>query len=219
MKKRLAAAVLLAIGVLLLEAAPAFAHVTVDPSTATKGSFAKLTFRVPNEAPLANTVKLSVTFDENHPLATVTVKPKQGWTPNVSKKPLRAALQTEAGQVTEAVSQIVWSGGTISPGQFDEFEVSVGPLPSDIDVMLFRSVQTYSDGSEVSWSQQSFTDQPQPDHPAPELQLIAATSAKAKKASTSSSSTTKTVAVAAFVIGSAGLVIGGWAWWNVRRWR
>ncbi|MEY2453731.1 MAG: hypothetical protein QOD92_3305 [Acidimicrobiaceae bacterium] len=217
MKKRLAAAAALGVAVLLMTAAPALAHVTVDPSIATKGGFTKLSIRVPNEMDTANTVKVDVKFDENHPLASVSVKPKAGWTPQVIKKKLATPLQTDDGQVTEAVSEIVWSGGTIAPGQFDEFEVSVGPLPSNIDVLLFPTIQTYSDGTEVSWIQQAFDGQPEPDHPAPALHLVAAAGSKQK--SSSSTNNTKNLAIAAFVIGSAGLGIGGWAWWNVRRWR
>ena len=42
---------------LLMAAAPASAHVTVNPA-AEPGSYAKLTFRVPNERPDSATVKL-----------------------------------------------------------------------------------------------------------------------------------------------------------------
>ncbi|MEY2447772.1 MAG: hypothetical protein QOH79_1248 [Acidimicrobiaceae bacterium] len=219
MKKRLAAAAALATGLFMLSATPAFAHVSVDPSDATKGSSTKLTFRVPNET-AANTVKFDVRFDENHPIASVSVKPKTGWTPNVIKKPLKAPMQTEQGQVTEAVSEIVWSGGTIAPGQFDEFEISVGQLPSDVDVLLFPSVQTYSDGAEVSWNQQTFAGQPEPDHPAPQVNLTAATAvAAAKKSGNNAAANTKNLAIAAFALALVGIGIGGWAWFNVRRWR
>lgn len=219
MRMRLGATVGLAIGVLVLWAGPALAHVTVDPSQAPKGSDTKLTFGVPNETAAANTVKFDVKFDENHPIASVSVKPSAGWTAQVIMKSLKAPLQTDNGQVTQAVSEIVWTGGTIAPGQFDEFEVSVGPLPSDVDLLLFPAVQTYSDGTEVSWIQQSFAGQPEPDHPAPELRLTAAATAAKKANTSSSSSNTKTLAIAAFLVGSAGLGIGSWAWWNVRRWR
>lgn len=217
MKKRFAAGAALGVAVVLMMAAPALAHVTVDPGTATKGGFSKLSIVVPNEMDSANTVKVDVKFDENHPLASVSVKPKAGWTPQVITKTLKTPLQTDEGQVTEAVSEIVWSGGTIAPGQFDEFEIEVGPLPTDINVLLFPTVQTYSDGTEVSWIQQSFEGQPEPDHPAPALNLIALVTARQK--STTSSNNTKNLAIAAFVIGAAGLGVGGWAWWNVRRWR
>jgi uncharacterized protein YcnI len=210
------ATVAVAVGLLVLFASPAFAHVTIDPAEALKGSFTKLTFRVPNEMELANTVKFDVKFDENHPIAEVSVKPKPGWTVTVSKKPLRVPLQTATGEITSAVSQIVWSGGAIAPGQFDEFEVSAGPLPSGVNLLLFPAVQTYNDGTEVSWIQQAFSGQPEPDRPAPQLRLTAASGPAAPKPSTGD---TSTLALAAFVIGSAGLGFGGWAWLNVRRWR
>ena len=88
MKKRLGATIAIAIGVLVLCGAPAFAHITVDPSQAQKGSEVKLTFSVPNEMESASTVKFDVKFDENHPIASVDVKPKPGWTPQVITSPL-----------------------------------------------------------------------------------------------------------------------------------
>jgi uncharacterized protein YcnI len=194
------------------------AHVTVDPTNAPKGGDAKLTFRVPNESDTAKTIEFDLAIDQNHPIATVDVKPKPGWTVKVNKKPLKAPLQTDNGQVTESVSDIAWTGGTIEPGQFDEFEIAVGPLPTDVDLLLFPAVQTYSDGSKVSWIQQSFAGQPEPADPAPQLNLTAAAGA-AKKATSSSSNNTRNLAIAAFLVGAAGLVIGSWAWWNVRRWR
>ena len=66
-RKTVVAVVALAIGAL---AAPASAHVTVNPREATKGSFAKLTFRVPNERPDSGTTKLEVSFPVDHPLAS-----------------------------------------------------------------------------------------------------------------------------------------------------
>jgi uncharacterized protein YcnI len=216
MRKRIPAAVTLVIGGLVWFASPVWAHVTVDPGQAPKGSYTKLIFRVPSEMALANTVKFDVKFDENHPIPTVAIKPKAGWTPNVITRPLRAPIQTGDGDVTDAVSQITWAGGTIAPGQFDEFEVAVGPLPADVEVLLFPAVQTYSDGTEVTWNQQSFAGQPEPDHPAPVLKLTAATGT-AKPASSGDGSST--LAAVALVIGAAGLGIGSWAWWNVRRWR
>ena len=216
MRKRLGASVALAVGGLVLFAAPALAHITVDPNEAPKGSFKKLVFSVPNEVDVANTVKIDLKFDPNHPIPTVTVKPNPGWTATVSKFQLKAPLQTADGQVTEAVSEIVWSGGTIAPGQFEEFEVSAGPLPADVDLLLFPAIQTYSDGTEVDWTQQSFEGQPAPEHPAPVIKMTAATSTATTSTSKSGIST---LALAALLIGGAGLVIGSSAWWNVRRWR
>jgi uncharacterized protein YcnI len=218
MRKRLAAAAVLGIVVFTLAAAPALAHVVVNPSEANKGEFARLAFRVPNEMDNADTVKIDVQFSSEHPIANVSVQPKAGWTVDVKKDQLRSPLQTGEGQVTEAVSEITWSGGKIGPGQFDEFVVSAGPLPSDADVLVFPTIQTYSDGTEVKWIQQTFAGQPEPDSPAPQLALTSA-KASAKKTSSSSSNTTKYIAIAGLVVAVAALGVGGLAFVNVRRWR
>lgn len=216
MRKRVGGAVALTIVGLVLLAAPALAHVTVDPGEAVKGSFVKLSFRVPNEVEVANTVKFEVNFDTNNPIPLVSVEPKAGWTFLVATAPLGAPLETVHGQVTKAVSEITWSGGVIAPGQFDEFEVLVGPLPGGVDRLLFPAVQTYSDGTEVRWDQQAFAEQPAPEHPMPELEL---TRAGGKEDATKSTGGTSTLALAAFLIGAAGLGVGGYALVIVRRWR
>ena len=47
-------------GCTLALAAPASAHVTVNPRQATAGSYEKLTVRVPNESPTAGTVAVAL---------------------------------------------------------------------------------------------------------------------------------------------------------------
>src|SRR4051812_21377090 len=208
MRKRLAAAMAVGVAVLTLGAAPALAHIVVSPSEATKGSFTRLAFQVPNESETADTVKVDVQFSTDHPIASVSVQPKTGWTVDVKKTTLASPLETDDGEATEAVSEIVWSGGKIGPGEFDEFVVSAGPLPSDAEVLVFPTIQTYSDGTESKWIQQTFAGQPEPDSPAPQLALTSAKAA-AKKTSSSSSNTTKYVAVAGVILGAAGLAVGG----------
>jgi hypothetical protein len=36
------------------------------------------------------------------------------------------------------------------PGEFDWFWVSAGPLPTDVDSLLFPTIQIYSSGEEVA---------------------------------------------------------------------
>ena len=144
--------------------APALAHVSVNPSEAAQGGFEKLTFRVPNEQDTADTVKVEVKFPTDTPIASVSVKPHPGWTIDVKKDPLATPLTTDDGTVTEAVSLITWSGGKIGPGEFDEFEVSVGPLPA-VDSLKFPTVQTYSDGTVVSWIEDTPPGGAEPAHP------------------------------------------------------
>jgi uncharacterized protein len=56
----------------------ASAHVSVQPPEAEQGGFVKLTFRVPNELPDANTVGLRVRLPQDAPFTSVSVKPKAG---------------------------------------------------------------------------------------------------------------------------------------------
>jgi len=171
--KRTLLVVLAAGAALVLPAASAFAHVTVNPREATQGGYAKLAFRVPNERDNANTTKLEVNFPADHPLASVSVRPQAGWSYAVEKTKLATPIKSDDGDITEAVSKVTWTGGAIKPGEFNEFEVSVGPLPSDVDSISFKALQTYSDGEVVRWIEDA-TGPGDVDHPAPLLKLTQA---------------------------------------------
>jgi uncharacterized protein YcnI len=111
----------------------ASAHVTVNPREATVGGFTKLTFRVPNEKDSAATTKLEVVVPTDKPIAFVSVKPVPGWTVTTESTKLATPVQSDDGTVTDAVSKITWAAdgpaSAIKPGQFQEFDVSAGPLP------------------------------------------------------------------------------------------
>jgi uncharacterized protein YcnI len=152
-------------------AGPAAAHVTANPRTAEQGSYSKVSFRVPNERDDAGTTKLQIDLPIDHPVASVSVRPTPGWKVKVDKSKLPTPIKTHGGELTEAVSRITWTGGKIEPGRFEEFDVSMGPLPADTDRMLFKTEQTYSNGEIVKWDQDPGTEGQEPEHPAPMLQL------------------------------------------------
>lgn len=176
-------------------AAPAFAHVSVNPKSATQGGFAALTFRVPNEGDTASTTAVNVVFPADQPLKSVSVKPHPGWTYVVTKTKLATPISSDDGQVTEAVSSITWTADSaetaVKPGQFEEFDVSAGPLPK-APSMTFKALQTYSDGTIVRWIEPRVPGAAEPEHPAPVLTLTPAVAAGA-----SSSGTTTGASVAA----------------------
>lgn len=174
-RMRTGAAALVATAALVaLAAAPASAHVTVNPSTAPAGGFAALTFRVPTESDSASTTKLEVVFPTDTPLAFVSIKPHPGWDYRVTKATLAKPVTDEGDTITEAVASVTWTADSartaIKPGEFDEFEISAGPLP-DSGSMTFKALQTYDDGTVVRWIQPPGTDGSEPDHPAPVLTL------------------------------------------------
>jgi uncharacterized protein YcnI len=174
------AAAALAMGAVF--AGPAAAHVTVQPGTATQGGFTAVSFRVPTERADAATTRLAVTFPTEQPLASARVKPHPGWSYRLQKAKLQTPLETEGGAVTEAVRTITWTadgaGSAIKPGEFDEFTISLGPLPKT-EQMVFRVVQTYSDGEVVRWIEQASPGAEEPEHPAPVLKLTAPAAAAA----------------------------------------
>jgi uncharacterized protein len=185
--------------------------VTVNPKEAAKGGFAKLTFRVPTESDTASTTQLEVSFPADHPLAFVSVKPVPGWTFSVTKEKLAKPISSDDGEVSEAVSKITWTGGKIAPGEFQEFDVSVGPLPTDTDSLVFKAVQTYDNGDVVRWIDEATPGGEEPEHPAPVLTLTAASGddhAAATDDATSESSDKSSSDGAARGLGVAGIVLG-----------
>lgn len=154
-------------------ATAASAHVTANPKTAEQGSYAKVAFRVPNERDNASTTKLVVHLPVEHPLSSVSVRPVPGWDVKVEKSKLPKPIKAHGGELTEAVTKITWSGGEIEPGQFEEFDVSMGRLPTDTDQMVFKADQTYSSGEVVKWEEEPPAEgAPEPEHPAPVLKLL-----------------------------------------------
>jgi uncharacterized protein YcnI len=162
--------------VVALGATAAGAHVSVQPISAPKGGFEILSFSVPNEEVAANTVTVQVNLPTKYPIASVSIQPKPGWSTVVKKSKLAKPVQSDDGEVTEAVTQITWSAtdGGLKPGEFDLFTISAGPLPTNTNQLVFKAIQTYSDGTTVSWIQQTVKGTPEPDHPAPVLKLTAA---------------------------------------------
>jgi len=156
-------------------AVPASAHVKVSGTDAVQAGSGVLTFRVPTESATASTTGLLITFPANAPFTSVDTQPKAGWTASVEKKPLPNPVPGEDGStITQYVSQVDFKAtnpaSAIPPGQFDMFNLSVGPFPKASSVS-FGALQTYSDGTTVNWDEQSADGTTEPAHPAPVLQL------------------------------------------------
>lgn len=223
--KRLAlvtGAVLLAV---LGFAAPAAAHVTVNPTEATQGGYARLAFRVPTESDTASTTKVEVVLPEDAPVASVSTMPVAGWTVAVEKRTVNPPVEVHGSQVSEVVSKITWTaaaGGGVKPGEFQEFPVSMGPLP-DVKKMVFKTLQTYSDGKISRWIEEPVEGAEEPEEPAPVLALTASaaspsTSAEASGPSDSDSDALPiTLGIIGLVAGLGGLVLGGLAFARSRR--
>lgn len=168
-----------AVALVVAPAAAASAHVHVVPGSTAEGSYATLTFRVPTESDTASTTKLVVTLPTGTPLVSVSTRPVPGWTATVEQVTLPAPVDVAGTTITKAPGTVTWTaepGAAIAPGQFQEFELSAGPLPAAGTELVFPAVQTYSDGSVVRWDQPS-TGAQEPEHPAPAFTVTAAAGA------------------------------------------
>ncbi|MBM9506022.1 YcnI family protein [Streptomyces sp. KK5PA1] len=196
LRRRAVTVAALAGSAVVLAAVPAFAHVTVQPNTAPKGSYSTVNFKVPDEEDHAKTVRIEVNLPADHPIASVSLQPVPGWTAQVTTVKLATPLKTDDGTVSEAVSKITWSGGKIQPGQFQQFPVSFGPLPDNTDTLTFKTLQTYDNGDIVRWIDIPQAGQPEPDHPAPALTLTVAPASGSGSGSATGSTPTGTPAAA-----------------------
>jgi periplasmic copper chaperone A len=177
LKLRRLAVVLAAVVGVLAVAIPASAHVTVNPKEAVQGGFGRLAFRVPTESDTDSTTKVEIFLPENAPVGSVSIMPVPGWTAVVTKRKLDTPIDVHGSQIGEVVSQVTWTASgdaAIKPGEFQEFPVSMGPLPK-VDQMVFKALQTYSDGTVVRWIDEGAD----PEHPAPILKLLPAVDAAA----------------------------------------
>lgn len=162
----------------------ALAHVDVTPDNAEPGEHATIAFHVPNERDDASTVRLEVVFPSDHPVADATPAALPGWTMTVAKQ--------------AAVTSIVWTGGQILPGTYQDFPVSLA-MPDESGTLTFKTLQTYSTGEVVRWIDVTGEGQPEPEHPAPTVTVARPAVAAAEEATSDA---------VARVLGGAGLVVG-----------
>ena len=218
MKRRVGTVAAVAAAGVLLVAGPASAHVTVQPSTAAAGaSDQTFSFRVPNEKDNASTTELQVFFPTATPIASVLVAPTPGWKATITSVKLATPIQTDDGAITNAVSEITWTGGSIAPGYYQDFTVDMGQLPSNAGSLTFKALQTYSDGTIVRWIQSEQPGQPEPANPAPVLTLTnasanpsasATAAGKTETAASSDSGSGSDSDTLARVLGGIGVVVG-----------
>jgi uncharacterized protein len=197
----------------------AAAHVTVSAPGATQGGFTKLVFRAPTEKDVPTT-SLEVALPADTPIASVRVKPKTGWTYEMTKGAPEEPFEAFGQPVTEVVTRIVWTsaGPGIAPDEFDEFEVSAGPLP-ETDQLVFKALQTYADGEVVRWIEEAEEGAEEPEHPAPVLSLAPAEQEGAgsspvvdtdtEQVATTESTDGAATTLAGVALGLAALALGG----------
>ena len=227
MKAKTMAATALSALALLVPAA-AQAHVTLQPTEAPEGAYTVLDVRVPNETDNANTTKVAVQFPAG--FGDVSYQAVPGWNVEVVHQKLKKPIQTDDGPITEGVHEVVFSGGKLAPGEFQDFPLSVQIPGKAGDELTFKAIQTYDDGEVVRW-----IGAPESEHPAPRVLVLppkesgepgavaqdnggaGSASGSAEVAGSGGDSSDKGLAIAALVVAVIALLIAGGAVLNGRR--
>jgi len=196
---------------------------------------------VPNESDSAATTKVAVRFPAG--FGSVSYQPIPGWSVQVVNAKLPEPIETDDGPMTEGVREVVFSGGEIAPGEFQDFPLSLQVPGKAGEELTFKAVQTYDDGEVVHW-----IGGPESEHPAPQVLVTAAeedhhgdatangeeagsgdgeaeaeitaaaTSGSGDSGGDSGDSASQGLAIAALVVGALGLLAGGTAL-VMSRWR
>jgi uncharacterized protein YcnI len=205
------------LAVLWGSATAASAHVTVHPTSVAAGTDDfELHFFVPNERDDANTVRVQLFLPASPPLPEVDVLPVSGWAAHVSTETLRHPIQTDDGPVDQAVTAVdlhATAGGT-APGQFEDFTLLVGAGPTRPGTVVFKALQTYSNGDIVRWIEIPTAQVPQPQFPAPVLTVTPAPASSpalpsaSHGASSGNDSTAETLAVVAMIGAGIAVLLG-----------
>jgi uncharacterized protein YcnI len=157
-----------ALGALAVPAS-AQAHVSLHPNTLPTGSGPTVDIRVPNETSKARTVKVDVQIPPG--FTFLATEPVPGWTSRVKTEKLAKPIKTDDGTVTEQPTEVVWTaakGKGTPANEFQNFALEMVVPGKAGDVLSFKTVQTYSDGSVVRWIEAA-----DGEHPAPTVNVTA----------------------------------------------
>ena len=127
----------------LAVASVASAHVTVSPEEVPAGNYEKLTVSVPTERDVPTT---QIRLDVPEGFTVLGVRPVSGWD---------YEFEEDAGEI----KAITWSGGEISPREFQEFTIQTR-TPEETGEFVWNAYQTYEGGEVVEWTGSEDSEEP-----------------------------------------------------------
>jgi uncharacterized protein YcnI len=212
-----------AVAVSLFAAAPATAHITLDPGEAPTDGYATLQLQVPHGCDGSATKAVRVQIPKSVPSATPQVHP--GWEVTTKEGP-KDPVELHGETVSRGVEEIAWTATDAEPlpdDRLDLFGMSVKlPAGKAGDAVYFPTVQQCVKG-EGAWIQipHAGESEDELEMPAPAATLTAAsgghddTAPVADDAATASTATSSDedgpstgLVIAALVLGGLGLVAG-----------
>jgi uncharacterized protein YcnI len=133
----------------LIVPAIASAHAEISPDVGLSGRLQLYSLAVPTEKDNATTTKIVLTVPSGFAIDSFVATP--GWQ--------RTSRQTGSGD-NAVVQQVTWSGGHVPSGEDSLFQFLA--QPSSNKTYTFTVLQTYSDGSIVTWNGPASSDTPAP---------------------------------------------------------
>lgn len=165
-----------AAGAIVLLAAPAFAHVTMDVTESAVGAYTVATFSVPHGCDGSPTTRIAIKV----PDAITEVTPTRNAfydIKTVTTKLNPPSTAEDGDAITEKVSRIVYTAKTPLPAdERDTLELSF-QVPEDAKigaVLEFPTIQTCEQG-QTAWVDKTPAGGEEPEHPAPAFTVTAAT--------------------------------------------
>ena len=152
--KRVLTALLATVIGLLALAAPASARVSIVPGQTEGGGTKTFAFRLANERPDTASNRLELVFPQDPPIAFVEVAQVEGWTATIRPRPLTPPVKVGDREITEVAASVVLEGGTVPPGQFEQFLITMGPLPQNGE-LAFEATQGFTNGAVERWTNAS----------------------------------------------------------------
>jgi uncharacterized protein YcnI len=164
----------------LVTAAAASAHARLSPPVSLAKTLQLYSLAVPTEKANAYTTKIVLTVPTNFSIDSFV--PNPGW---------RRVLQQTGSGDSAVIQQVTWTGGHVPTGEDSLFQF-LGE-PAQAGTYTFQVVQTYSDGSIVTWSGSESSANPAP--------TITAKSSLGGGG-------TSTLTIVALVVGAVGVILG-----------
>jgi periplasmic copper chaperone A len=146
-----------------LAAAPAQAHVTLQPKEVPAGGFTRLDVRVPNERDEAGTTKVQVQFPPG--FASVSTEPKPGWRMAVRMRKAEVPVELHGEKSDEEVDTVTFTaakGTRVGRGEFVDFGLSLATPDKPGETLTFKALQTYEGGEVVRWIGPEEAEEPAP---------------------------------------------------------
>lgn len=212
------------LALLVAGAGAASAHVTVTPSTTAAGSYSVLTFAFGHGCGESATTQVAIDIPDEIVTVTPTINPN--WDVEKVMETLDEPVDDgHGGQYTERVDQVVYTAkAPVADGLRDTFALSLQLPGEDGDKLVFPVIQSCEEG-ENAWIQTYEDGEPEPDSPAPFIELTASEgdghggeSADAGTADAEESSDASgVVGWIGLVLGALGLAAGATALVRTRR--